>query len=52
MMDELLKGEAVEGLKNFTLAELTVDDTKTGEVPCVFLRSVRSTKTMSMTSSW
>jgi D-xylose transport system substrate-binding protein len=37
VMDKLLKGEAVEGMKNFTLAELTVDDTKTGEVPCVFL---------------
>jgi D-xylose transport system substrate-binding protein len=37
VMDKLLKGEAVSGMKNFTLAELTVDDTKTGEVPCVFL---------------
>jgi|RhiMetdeSRZDD1v2_1073273.scaffolds.fasta_scaffold160411_3 D-xylose transport system substrate-binding protein len=37
VMDKLIKGEAVEGMKNFTLAELTVDDTKTGEVPCVFL---------------
>ncbi len=37
VMDKLLKGEAVEGMKNFTLAELTVDDTKKGEVPCVFL---------------
>jgi len=37
VMDKLLKGEAVTGMKNFTLAELTVDDTKTGEVPCVFL---------------
>src|SRR6266498_3576919 len=36
-MDKLLKGEAVSGMKNFSLAELTVDDTKTGEVPCVFL---------------
>jgi len=38
VMDKLLKGEAVDGMKNFTLAELTVDDTKTGEVPCVFLK--------------
>jgi D-xylose transport system substrate-binding protein len=37
VMDKLIKGEAVEGMKNFSLAELTVDDTKTGEVPCVFL---------------
>jgi D-xylose transport system substrate-binding protein len=37
LMDKLLKGEAVEGMENFSLAELTVDDTKTGEVPCVFL---------------
>jgi len=37
LMDKLLKGETVEGMKNFSLAELTVDDTKTGEVPCVFL---------------
>jgi D-xylose transport system substrate-binding protein len=38
VMDKLLKGEAVEGMKNFTLAELTVDDSKQGEVPCVFLQ--------------
>ncbi|NUM43799.1 MAG: substrate-binding domain-containing protein [Anaerolineales bacterium] len=37
VMDKLIKGEAVEGMKNFTLAELTVDPSKTGEVPCVFL---------------
>jgi D-xylose transport system substrate-binding protein len=37
VMDELIKGEAVENMKNFTLAELTVDPSKTGEVPCVFL---------------
>jgi D-xylose transport system substrate-binding protein len=37
VMDKLIKGEAVEGMANFTLAELTVDDSKTGEVPCVFL---------------
>jgi len=37
VMDKLLNGQAVDGMKNFTLAELTVDDTKQGEVPCVFL---------------
>jgi D-xylose transport system substrate-binding protein len=37
LMDQLMKGEAVEGMENFSLAELTVDDSKTGEVPCVFL---------------
>jgi D-xylose transport system substrate-binding protein len=37
VMDKLIKGETVEGMQNFSLAELTVDDTKTGEVPCVFL---------------
>jgi D-xylose ABC transporter substrate-binding protein len=37
VMDKLIKGEAVEGMKNFSLAELTVDDKYTGEVPCVFL---------------
>jgi D-xylose transport system substrate-binding protein len=37
VMDKLIKGEAVEGMTHFTLAELTVDDSKTGEVPCVFL---------------
>ena len=37
VMDQLIKGEAVENMKNFTLAELTVDHTKTGDVPCVFL---------------
>jgi D-xylose transport system substrate-binding protein len=36
-MDKLIKGEAVTGMKNFTLAELTVDPSKQGEVPCVFL---------------
>lgn len=37
VMDKLIKGTAVDGMKNFTLAELTVDPSKTGEVPCVFL---------------
>jgi len=38
VMDKLIKGEAVDGMKNFTLAELTVDPSKQGEVPCVFLQ--------------
>lgn len=33
----LAKGEKVAGLKDFTLAELTVDDKMTGNVPCLFL---------------
>src|SRR5688572_14711577 len=37
VMDKLIKGDAVEGMVNFPLAELTVDDSKTGEVACVFL---------------
>ena len=37
VMDKLIKGESVTGMKNFTLAELTVDPSKQGEVPCVFL---------------
>lgn len=36
-LDKLLKGQPIEGLKNYTMAELTNDDTKTGEVPCLFL---------------
>jgi len=37
LTDKLLKGESVEGLKEFTLAELTNDDTKTGNVMALFL---------------
>ena len=37
LIDKLLKGQAVDGLEDFTLAELTNDDTKTGTVPCLFL---------------
>ena len=37
MMDQLIKGEDVMGLKNYTMAELTNDETKQGEVPCYFL---------------
>jgi D-xylose transport system substrate-binding protein len=37
VMDKLIKGETVSGMQNFSLAELTVDPSKTGDVPCVFL---------------
>jgi len=37
-MDKLIQGQAVDGMKNFSLADLTVDPTKTGDVPCVFLK--------------
>jgi D-xylose transport system substrate-binding protein len=37
LIDKLLKGEAIPEMKKFSLAELTVDPSKQGEVPCVFL---------------
>ena len=37
LADKLLKGETVSALKNYTMAELTNDPQKTGEVPCQFL---------------
>jgi len=37
LTDSLLKGETVSELKMYTLAELTNDDSKTGEVACYFL---------------
>jgi len=37
VMDKLLKGKAVSGMKNFPLAELTVDPARRGKVPWVFL---------------
>jgi D-xylose transport system substrate-binding protein len=40
----LAKGEAIEGLKDFTLAELTLDDSLEGIVPCKFLEVVQVTK--------
>ncbi len=43
-MDKLIKGETVQGLKNYTMAELTNDATKTGEVPCLFLEVQQVTK--------
>ena len=44
MMDALLKGQTVEGLKQFTLAELTNDKSKTGNVMANFLPVVQVTK--------
>ncbi len=44
MLDALLKGKTVEGLKDFTLAELTNDTTKTGNVKALFLPVVQVTK--------
>ena len=44
LMDSLLKGQAVSGLKQFTLAELTVDPTKTGNVSSLFLPVQQITK--------
>ncbi len=37
LIDKLIKGETIPEMKKFSLAELTVDPSKTGEVPCVFL---------------
>jgi D-xylose transport system substrate-binding protein len=36
-LDELIKGQPVENMKTFSLADLTVDPSKKGDVPCVFL---------------
>jgi D-xylose transport system substrate-binding protein len=44
MMDALLKGQPVEGLKQFTLAELTNDESKTGNVMANFLPVVQVTQ--------
>ena len=41
--DQLIKGED-PGLEMYTLAELTLDDTLEGEVPCKFLPVVQVTK--------
>lgn len=35
------KGEQVPGLKEYTLSELTLDDSLTGSVPCLFLEVVQ-----------
>jgi D-xylose transport system substrate-binding protein len=37
----LAKGESVVGLTDFTLAELTLDDSLKGSVPCLFLEVVQ-----------
>jgi D-xylose transport system substrate-binding protein len=44
MMDALLTGQAVSGLKQYTMAELTNDKTKTGNVMANFLPVVEVTK--------
>ncbi|PWH17781.1 MAG: D-xylose transporter subunit XylF [Anaerolineae bacterium] len=44
VVDKLLKGEPISGMKNYTLAELTVDPSMKGEVPCVFLEVQQVTK--------
>jgi len=44
VIDKLLKGQAVGGLEDFALAELTNDDTKTGTVQCLFLPVEQVTK--------
>jgi D-xylose transport system substrate-binding protein len=42
--DKLVKGQAVDGLKTFTMADLTNDPSKTGSVPCLFLPVQQVTK--------
>jgi len=44
MIDALIKGQAPEGLQSFTLAALTNDNTKTGNVMAAFLPVVQVTK--------
>ncbi len=44
LADKLLKGETISDLKMYTMAELTNDTTKTGEVPCQFLAVIQVTK--------
>jgi D-xylose transport system substrate-binding protein len=44
MLDALLKGEAIAGLEKFTLAELTNDESKTGDVMALFLPVQQVTK--------
>jgi D-xylose transport system substrate-binding protein len=44
MIDALIKGQTPAGLKSFTLAELTGDKTKTGNVMASFLAVVQVTK--------
>jgi len=42
--DKLLKGQPVEGLKKYTMAELTNNKAMAGEVPCYFLPVQQVTK--------
>jgi len=44
LMDSLIKGQTVSDLKQFTLAELTVDPSKTGNVQALFLPVQQVTK--------
>jgi D-xylose transport system substrate-binding protein len=44
LVDKLLKGETVSELKKFTMAELTNDPAKTGDVNALFLPVVQVTK--------
>jgi D-xylose transport system substrate-binding protein len=44
MAIKFAKGEEVEGLKDYTLAELTLDDSLEGSVPCKFLPVVQVDK--------
>jgi D-xylose transport system substrate-binding protein len=44
MIDALIKGQAPSGLKQYTMAELTNDKTKTGNVQAAFLKVVQVTK--------
>jgi D-xylose transport system substrate-binding protein len=44
MIDKLIKGQAVDGLKAYKLADLTLDPSKTGDVMCNFLPVQQVTK--------
>jgi D-xylose transport system substrate-binding protein len=44
MIDKLLKNESISGLKEYTMAELTNDDSKTGSIQANFLPVVQITK--------
>jgi D-xylose transport system substrate-binding protein len=44
MIDKLIKGQAVSGLKAYKMSELTGDNTKTGDVQCNFLAVQQVTK--------
>jgi D-xylose transport system substrate-binding protein len=44
IVDKLLKGQPIEGLTEYTLAELTADDSKQGKVKALFLPVQQVTK--------